>query len=258
MFRRLVCLVAILLAGAILGGSGIATSAPTTLPNRASSTHDELGNNLASRSGSAGSPSCSGRASVDDLSSVGRSVSAFNLGLDCAEMTAFAAHTTPASAAGFAETRVGASDQISATGTGVSLADFVDTQRGSDRSYDETAVGDLFATDAIPGLTNAEIRASYLGQVSQIGEADQALAAQGATLQQRAEAAFELRQSALNQARSLMDPAEAATLPPGKTLQDLIQKAQGSGLSGDQIWQQIIDSSTRTNPSVNQSLGFGS
>jgi predicted lipoprotein with Yx(FWY)xxD motif len=82
-----------------------------------------------------------------------------------AAVLAVAAHPASASAAGFAQTRVGASGQISATGTGVSAANFGDAQQGLARSYDETASGDLFAADTAvsDGSLNAIANGDRIG-----------------------------------------------------------------------------------------------
>jgi hypothetical protein len=64
-----------------------------------------------------------------------------------AAVLAVAAHPASASAAGFAQTRVGASELISATRTGVAAELFSTTTTGKAAVYDGTASGDLLAAD---------------------------------------------------------------------------------------------------------------
>ena len=81
------------------------------------------------------------------------------------------------------------------------------------------------------------------------------------TLEQQARQAFLLRNEFRTVARELMaDRAAAEELyltRPNLTWDAVIKKYSSDGLSGDALYQAIIDASQRTNPDVNSALGLG-
>ena len=55
----------------------------------------------------------------------------------------------------------------------------------------------------------------------------------------------------------MSDRAAAASLPPGKTLSQLVQKAYQRGLTGDAMWKSIYESSMRSNAGVDARYQHG-
>lgn len=108
-----------------------------------------------------------------------------------------------------------------------------------------------------PGsLSNVETRKWYLEQETKIADQiDSSL-----PLKQQAEQAVELRNQYRTQAREAMADRELANqlniTDPNKTVEQLIAEKQAKGLTGDDVWQDIIDSSMRSRKSVNKSLGL--
>lgn len=116
-------------------------------------------------------------------------------------------------------------------------------------------------------FSNREIRARYLCDVAQIGPNDQTLKAQGKSVEERARIAYETRKNARKTARAMMqDAAEVETLkkrdqekygnPDGPTFEWLVEKAKAKNLTGDAIFEEIIQSAQRTNTDVNKALGL--
>jgi filamentous hemagglutinin len=81
-----------------------------------------------------------------------------------------------------------------------------------------------------------------------------------ASLEQQAMQAWELRNTFRSAARTAMsDQVAAAELNatrPNLTWTQTVEKYAGKS-SGDDLWQQIIDASQRSNKVVNESLGIG-
>ena len=76
-------------------------------------------------------------------------------------------------------------------------------------------------------------------------------------LKEQALQAFKLRNDVKLQARELMaDQAAARSLPPPKTLQDVVRKAYSQGLSGDEVWNYVLGGSQRSNAGVDAALGL--
>ena len=106
-------------------------------------------------------------------------------------------------------------------------------------------------------LSNVEARKWYLDQEDKIlGEIDSNL-----TLRDRAVQAFNRRNELRTQARELMADRELAERlmreEPNLTLRDLVRrKYQQKGLVGDELWQDILDSSQKSRTSVNKKLGL--
>jgi len=105
-------------------------------------------------------------------------------------------------------------------------------------------------------LSNVAARDWYLGQLSQIkGNLNTSQ-----SLQNQARQAFDMRNAARTNARLLMsDRALAQSLnmsDPNFTWGQIITKYQNKGFRGDALWREIIDSSMRSNPNVNQMFGI--
>lgn len=110
--------------------------------------------------------------------------------------------------------------------------------------------------------TNTEIRNWYNQKVASIPETDAKLKAQGASLEERAKAAVNTRHEARLEARSFMsNPLEVMMLKArdfftygrldGPSFDQLVKGAKAKGLTGDAVYQSLIDSSKRTNQTVN-------
>jgi phosphoribosylanthranilate isomerase len=116
-------------------------------------------------------------------------------------------------------------------------------------------------------FSNKDIRVRYLCDVAQIAAQDAEQKAQNVSLEARALKAFEIRHNARKTARAMMQNAAEVTMlkardqekygnPDGPTFEWLVEKAKGKGLSGDAIYQEIIESAQRTNVDVNKALGL--
>jgi hypothetical protein len=113
---------------------------------------------------------------------------------------------------------------------------------------------------ARPPQTNSEIRQWYKQQISQIPAKDAELKAAGASLQDRAKAAYDIRHSARVDSRQFMNPLEAMFLKArdfftygrldGPSFDQLVKDNMKGGLSKDQAMEKIINSSQRTNQTV--------
>ena len=108
-----------------------------------------------------------------------------------------------------------------------------------------------------PGtLSNADARRWYLEQEAKIPD----LIDDSLPIEQQARQAFDLRNQYRTQARELMlDQQLAESLfrtDPNLTWDQIIQKQVAKGLSGDDIYREILESSQRSRTSVNQSLGL--
>ena len=108
-----------------------------------------------------------------------------------------------------------------------------------------------------PGtLSNVDARKWYLEQEAKIPD----LIDDSLPLEQQARQAFELRNQYRMQARELMSDRQLAeslyATDPNLTWEQIIQKQIDKGLSGDDIYKAIIESSQRSRTSVNQSLGL--
>jgi hypothetical protein len=115
--------------------------------------------------------------------------------------------------------------------------------------------------------TDRQVRQFYLERVAAIAGADQALQAAGSSLEARARAAYEARHTARMIARAMMQDAAAVEAlrardrekygtPDGPSYTYLVERAQQKGLTGDAVYQSIIDSAQRTDAATNRSMGF--
>lgn len=115
--------------------------------------------------------------------------------------------------------------------------------------------------------TNAEIRLWYNDQVVIIPILNKRWIEEGITAKRRAEKAFEIRHQARINARSLMrNRDEVENLrkrdmkkygnPDGPTFQHLVKLNHEKGFSGNQIYENIVESSSRTSPEYNKRFGI--
>lgn len=113
-----------------------------------------------------------------------------------------------------------------------------------------------------PGsLSNAEARAIYLEGERGIASLADDLAARGVAPRGRALQLIETRNSLRTQARNLMADRDAAALldvtDPNRTLSQLVGNAyRNKGLTGDDLWNYLADSASRSRPSVNDAFGL--
>jgi len=112
-----------------------------------------------------------------------------------------------------------------------------------------------------PGtLSNDEARTVYLQGEQRMRELNDQLAKQGVSAQDRAKIMFDQRNALRSWARTLMsDRALADQLNETErnlTWDQLIAKLQARGLRGDDLWNALIDSASRSRPSVNDALGI--
>lgn len=79
-------------------------------------------------------------------------------------------------------------------------------------------------------------------------------------IEEQARQAFDLRNQYRTQARELMSDRQLAEslykTDPNLTWEQIVQKQISKGLSGDDIYRAIIESSQRSRTSVNQALGL--
>ena len=108
----------------------------------------------------------------------------------------------------------------------------------------------------IKTLSNVEARKWYLEQEAKIPD----LIDESLPLEQQARQAFDLRNQYRTQTRELMSDRQLAEslyrTDPNLTWEQVIQKQIGKGLSGDDVYKEILESSQRSRTSVNQLLGL--
>jgi hypothetical protein len=112
-----------------------------------------------------------------------------------------------------------------------------------------------------PGtLSNAEARTVYLQGEQRMRQLNDQLAQQGVSIEERARQMSDMRNSLRSWARVLMtDRALADQLnadEPNMAFEQLIAKNQAKGLTGDDVYKAIIDSSVGSRGSVNRGLGI--
>lgn len=114
--------------------------------------------------------------------------------------------------------------------------------------------------------TNAEIRQWYNDQVSVVSERNEQWAKEGASVEERALRAYEIRHNARIQARAMMrDKEEVEMLRArdmkkygnfdGPSFDYLVEKNSKKGMKGDSIYEAILGSSARTNAKYNEKYG---
>lgn len=105
-------------------------------------------------------------------------------------------------------------------------------------------------------MSNVKTRKWYLEQEAKIPDMiDKSL-----SLEEQAKQAFNLRNKFRTQARELMADRKLAEslykTDPNRTWEQMIQRQLDKGLTGDDIYKEIITSSQRSRKSVNKSLGL--
>ncbi len=128
-------------------------------------------------------------------------------------------------------------------------------------SSKQTNVADTFELVSVP-KTNCEIRIWYNYQVVAISKLNENWIRHGISLKERAIKAYELRHSARVNARFMMaDKAEVKKIqerdqqkygnPDGPTFNYLVKKTTAKGLSIEEAYQKIIESSSRVSKVYN-------
>lgn len=117
-----------------------------------------------------------------------------------------------------------------------------------------------------PAKTNEEIRQWYNDTVSKIPALNSQWKKEGLSAEERAKKAHEIRHHARVEARSMMqNKQEVAELqardkekygnPDGPTFEFLVEKNRLKGFQGDDLYEDIIGSSNRTNKEYNEKYG---
>lgn len=115
--------------------------------------------------------------------------------------------------------------------------------------------------------SDCDIRRYYNQLVSEIPIAEITLKTEGKSVEERARRASETRHNARMTARAMMESAaEVEDLrkrdhakygnPDGPTFEQLVEKNRKKGLSADEAYWEIIESSQRTDEGVNRACGL--
>jgi filamentous hemagglutinin len=76
-------------------------------------------------------------------------------------------------------------------------------------------------------------------------------------LEQQARQAYRLRHDAQIQARRAMQDRRSATaLPEPRTWEALVARYRAAGLSGDAVWQAILDAASRAGRTIDEAAGL--
>lgn len=114
---------------------------------------------------------------------------------------------------------------------------------------------------------NGDVRAAYLSMVAAIGPAAARWKQEHLSIEEQARRAFAMRHEARMTARAMMaNEADVALLrerdqakygdPDGPTFEILVEIQRRRGLTGDAIFEAILQSSQRTDAAVNQMFGL--
>jgi hypothetical protein len=121
----------------------------------------------------------------------------------------------------------------------------------------DSATHSHYATET---LSNAETRTVYTTFELRMREVGEQLASDEVGLEEQARTLYELRASIRTWTRSLMADRETADYltanEPNPTFEDLVARQRAKGRVGDEIYEAIIASATRSRASVNESLGI--
>jgi hypothetical protein len=122
-------------------------------------------------------------------------------------------------------------------------------------------VGKLHLPNYNPGtLSTEETRGVYLEGEKRMRDLNDQLAKQGVSAEDRAKIMFDQRNALRSWTRDLMaDRGLADQLNQNDknlTWDQVLDKLRGRGYSGEELWDQAIQSATRSRPSVNDSLGL--
>jgi len=127
------------------------------------------------------------------------------------------------------------------------------TSNNAQQAVQRNAAQRVANAPASRSLTNFQARDWYVENVRNIGNNLNT----SNSLQDQAKQAFNMRNTFLHQARDAMiDTNLAQNLKPSSTWNEIVQRYVDRGFSGDALWQEIINSSMRTNPSVNAIFGI--
>jgi hypothetical protein len=113
---------------------------------------------------------------------------------------------------------------------------------------------------------DGEVRAYYLRTVASIGPSNEGWKRGGVAAEERARRAFQVRHDARVTARAMMkDPSEVRLLelrdqqkyghPDGPTFDELVAHQKEKGLTGDAVYEAIVESAQRTEGIVNELSG---
>jgi hypothetical protein len=109
-------------------------------------------------------------------------------------------------------------------------------------------------------LSNAETRTVYTTFELRMREVGEQLRRDDVGLEEQASTLYELRASIRTWTRALMADRETADYltanEPNPSFEDLVERQRAKGRVGDEIYEAIIASATRSRPSVNESLGI--
>jgi glycerophosphoryl diester phosphodiesterase len=109
-------------------------------------------------------------------------------------------------------------------------------------------------------LSDLDTRAVYTTMELRMREVHEQLVRDGASAEERARTLYDLRASIRTWARWLMADREMAesldTSDPNPTFEFLVERQRAKGRTGDEIYEAIIASATRSRDSVNKSLGI--
>lgn len=112
----------------------------------------------------------------------------------------------------------------------------------------------------LASLSNRDTRSVYANGELRMWQLHQRLVDEGMVVEDRARRMCRYRNALRLWTRMLMkdrDGAAAlATYEPNRTFEQLEARQRAKGLAGDAIYEAIIESSTRSRPDVNDSLGI--
>jgi PPE family/PE family len=146
--------------------------------------------------------------------------------------------------------------------TGIQLVDFKQAPKIPSPYPDGPGSEPPLGLPAYDGgtLSAAETRTVYVHGELRMRQLNDELIRRGVSTEERARIMFEQRNALRDWSRQLMsDRALADQLSanePNLTFDDLIAKSQARGLTGQAVYEAIIDSSTHSRSSVNESLGI--
>lgn len=115
--------------------------------------------------------------------------------------------------------------------------------------------------------TNQEVRLHYNRLVGTIGPANERWKQEGVAVEERARRAYGMRHDARILTRAMMSDAqeveevrqrdlEVYGNPDGPTFEYLVERQRSKGVTGDAVYEAIIESSQRTNETLNKRFGL--
>ena len=115
--------------------------------------------------------------------------------------------------------------------------------------------------------TNQEVRLHYNRIVDTIGPANERWKQEGVGVEERARRAYGMRHDARILTRAMMSDAqeveelrkrdlEVYGNPDGPTFEQLVERQRSKGVTGDAVYEAIIESSQRTNEAMNKRFGL--